>query len=293
MPKKLVQLVNAALAPLEGSMDSFTGGVYADGRFIEDSLLYRGKPAPLPQIRERLPGTYIYGGCLFGHFGHFIWESLSRLYAIRQCDLYPILFLSPNDAIYQMQKLFFKTLGIKNEIRLAKLPSSVQNLVYSSPGSSIDPLFVADEQIEALARLHFPKENQGRKVWLSRSRLKSGRIMNEALIEAELEKKGYEIIHPETLPFREQVKLASTPDIVAGFAGSQFFSMLFAKEIRSKFFIFNRRLNIAETLPYAMKKRKVEFQTHIFDIEYVSGDQASADTNFSHLQPERILDVLP
>jgi capsular polysaccharide biosynthesis protein len=292
MQKKIFHIVNAAIAPLEGSMDSFTGGVYADGSFMEDSLLDRGKPAPLPEIREHVPDTCIFGGCLFGHFGHFIWESLSRLYAIRQCDTYPILFLSPNDTIFTVQKMFFKTLGIKNEIRLVKVPTSVKNLIYSQPGSSINPLFITDEQLDALACLHFPQEHRGRKIWLSRSKLPSGRIMNEELIEAEIVKRGYEVISPETLPFREQAKLVSTPDLVAGFAGSQFFSMLFAKEIRSTFCVFNRRENIAATIPYALQKRGVEFRSHIFDVQHVSGDRASAGADFAHLHPERILDIL-
>ncbi|MDR2489138.1 MAG: hypothetical protein LBD42_06585 [Desulfovibrio sp.] len=55
-------------------MDSFTGGIYSsDGEFIEDSLIRnRGKSAQIQKILEHLYGTYIYGGCLFGHFGHFI-----------------------------------------------------------------------------------------------------------------------------------------------------------------------------------------------------------------------------
>jgi len=292
MSKKIVHLVNASLAPLEGSMDSFTGGVYADGNFVKDSLLDRGKPARLPEIREHLPGTYIFGGCLFSHFGHLIWESLSRLYAIRQCDAYPILFLSPNDKIFTLQKLFFKTIGIRNEILLVKEPTSVQNLLYAPPGSSINPLFITDEQIDAMSCLHFAGCNSGRKIWLSRSKLPSGKIMNEDFIESEIATRGYDIIYPELLPLREQVKLISTSDIVAGFAGSQFFSLLFAKEICAKFFIFNRRENIAATIPYAMKKRKVKFSKHVFDIQYVSGDKARASTNFVHFHPEKILDIL-
>jgi capsular polysaccharide biosynthesis protein len=153
-------------------------------------------------------------------------------------------------------------------------------------------LFITDEQIDAMSCLHFPEENPGGKIWLSRSRLQSGRIMNEEFIESEIAKIGYEIISPEALPLREQVKVVSTSDVVAGFAGSQFFSLLFAKEIRAKFVIFNRREKIAATIPYAMKKKKVAFSSHIFDIQYVSGDTTRASTNFAHLHPEKIIDIL-
>jgi hypothetical protein len=290
VPKNIVHIAGAAIAPLEGSMDSFTGGVYADGKFLEDSLLERGQPAPLPEIRECLPGSYIFGGCLFSHFGHYIWESLARLYAIRQCDTHPILFLSPNDRIFTMQKMFFKTLGIKNEIHLVKVPTSVKNLIYSLPGSAIDPLFITDEQLNALSCLNFSKERNGEKIWLSRSRVNSGKIVNEEYIEAELEKIGYRIIHPETLPLREQVRLLSTSGIVAGFDGSQFFSCLFARKIRGKFFVFNRRKRIADTITHALERRNVEMYTNTFPVDYVSGNRASAC--FFLPEPDKVIDLL-
>lgn len=276
MQKKIFPIVNASIAPLEGSMDSFTGGVYADGKFLEDSLPDRGKPAQSPEIQQHLPGTYIFGGCLFSHFGHFIWESLSRLHAIRQCNNYPILFISPNDKVFNVQKMFLKTIGVKNDILLVKVPTSVKNLIYSLPGSSINPLFITDEQRDAMSCLNFQKENNGVKIWLSRSMINSGKIVNERYIEEELEKIGYKIIHPETLPLREQVRLVSTSSIVAGFDGSQFFSFLFANAIRSKFFIFNRREKIAATVTYALERRNIEFYSNTFHVEYVDGERASA-----------------
>ena len=284
-------LKNATIIPLQGTMSSFTGGVFSsDGSFVEGSLLNRGKPAQLQEPIEHFSGTYIYGGCLFGHFGHFIWESLSRLYTIRQCNNYPILFISPNKEIFNIQRLIFKTIGVKNEIYLCKVPTSVRNLIYSPPGSSINPLFIVDEQIEAMACLNFQKKHHSEKIWLSRSKLKSGKVINELFIEEELQKIGYQVVYPEILPFREQVRLISTSTIVAGFDGSQFFSFLFAKKIQGNFFIFNRRKSIAKTIPYALDKRNVEFYSYTFDLEHVGGEGASA--NFFHPRPENIIDVL-
>ena len=223
-------LKNATVIPLEGTMDSFTGGVYSsEGHFVEDSLLDRGKPGQLQKTVEYLEGTYIYGGCLFGHFGHFIWESLSRLYAVRQCKNYPILFISPDDGYRKI----FKLLGINNEIRIVNVPTSVENLIYSPPGSSLIPLYITDEQINALKYYYFNvnDKNSNGKILLSRSRLLFGTIINEQAIEKILTKIGYKIIHPETLSLQEQVRLISTSGIVAGFDGSQFYSLLFAIDI--------------------------------------------------------------
>lgn len=283
-------LKNSTIVALEGTMDSFTGGVFAsDNQFVEGSLLERGRPGQIQNAVEYLDGTYIYGGCLFGHFGHFIWESLSRLYTIRQCKEYPILFISPNEKIFNIHKLFFKTICVRNELCLIKKTTRVKNLIYSCPGSSINPLNISDEQLHAMKCLEFPK-NTNRKVWLSRSKLKSGKIINEVAIEKELQKIGYEIVHPECLPLREQVRLVSTSDIVAGFDGSQFFTFLFSKEIGAKFFVFNRRKGIPQTIPYALGRRNIEFQLCHFDLEYIDGQSASS--NFYHPHPDKVIDIL-
>lgn len=274
-------------------MDSFTGGVFSfDGKFIKDSLLHRGTQAILQNTVEYLRGTYIYGGCLFGHFGHFIWESLARLYAIRQCNAYPILFISPNDKVYEVQKRHFQTIGIKNEILLVKKAASVENLIYSPPGSSLEPLFITDEQIDALKYLSFPKPEEGlqRKIWLSRTKLKYGKLLNEQAIEEELKKIGYDIIYPELLTLREQVRLVSTASVVAGCDGSAFYSLLFAKEIQGKFFVFNRRESIPPTLAYVFQKRNVQFEEHEFDLTCVSNEWPIS--LFNHPDISLIVDIL-
>ena len=272
-------------------MDSFTGGVFTfDGQFIEDSLLCRGRPAELQKPVEHLSGTYIYGGCLFGHFGHFIWESLSRLYTIRQCKNYPILFISPNDRIFNVQKMLFKSIGVNNEILLVKASTSVESLIYSSPGSTLNPVFISDKQIDSLKYFDFAENTSKEKIWLSRSKLEYGKVTNEPAIEKELIKAGYDIIHPQTLPLREQVRLVGTSDIIAGFDGSQFFSLLFSKEVYGKFFVFNRRRGIPSTIPYAFQKRNVTFEQHIFDLESVNSEWPI--TTYHLPEPTKIIEIL-
>lgn len=91
-------------------------------------------------------------------------ESLSRLYAIRQCQNYPIVFISPNhDAVVKASKRILKAIGINNEILLIKHPTSVKNLIYSAHGSSIDPLLITDEQSSAVSHLSFTNKSGGKK----------------------------------------------------------------------------------------------------------------------------------
>lgn len=289
------RIKNSTILPLIGSPSSFTGGVFtSDGEFIEDSIVERGRQAELQKPVEHLAGTYIYGGCLFGHFGHFILESLSRLYTIRQCKDYPILFINENDSVFDFQKSIFKLLGINNDLLRIKTPTSVENLIYSSPGSILDPVYISDEQIDSMKYFYYPEnirtEEQKEKIWLSRSKLLYGKMINESVIEKIIKKFGYTIIHPETLPLQEQVRLISTSDVVSGFDGSQFYTLLFGLNISSKFYVFNRRPQIPEAIPYVFQKRNVEFALHNFDVEYICGENAWS--YYNHSEPEKIIEIL-
>lgn len=277
-------------------MDSFTGGIYtADGQFVENCLLDRGHPAKLQKSDEHLSGTYIYGGCLFSHYGHLIWDSLSRLYTIRQHKGYKIIYTCPYyEQLDSVIHLFLKNIGVENEVHLIKVPTSVENLIYSLPGSALNPLYITDEQLNALKCFQFSKEvcanDSVNKLWLSRSNLELGTIVNELVIEKVLEKIGFKIIHPEMLPLQEQVRLISTAEIVACFDGSALFTILFSENIFSKFYIFNRRPRIPEAIPYVFQKRNVKFELHYFDLEYIAGEMAWACYN--HTAPEKVIEVL-
>ena len=187
----------------------------------------------------------------------------------------------------------FKTLGVRNTLLFVKTPTSVENLIYSPPGSSVHPVFITDEQIESLQCYHFSQCDCPQKIWLSRSGLKDGsygKIDNEPFIEEELVKLGYTIIHPQKLSLYEQTRLVSSSGIVAGFDGSQFFTVLFAKDIYSKIFVFNRRKAIPDTIPYVFERKNIDFSLHSFDLEHIKG--SGAGSIFHHKEPQKVIDIL-
>lgn len=283
---KLLQ--NALIMPLQGTMDQFTGGIYdSQGKFVSDCLIKRGSPAePMPS-QDILNGTYIYGGCLSAHFGHFIWESLTRLDAILKCRNYPIIFISPNDRIFNTQKLFFKTLGIKNDIIVIRKPTEVGNLIYSPPQSSLYPAYMSDSLLSAMGIKNFDSMTE-RKVWFSRTKLKYGKIVNEEGIESELKSLGFDIIYPEKLPLQEQITLISTSRIVSGFTGSQFFSAFFSKNILGKFILFNRRQIVPDTVTFLMDNKNIKGNINTLNIKVV--DNLKLD--IVSLEPKKIVQIL-
>jgi capsular polysaccharide biosynthesis protein len=280
---KMRLLKNATIIPLEGTIDSFTGGVYSsDGEFIKDSLLSRGRQAPYQKPNEYLHGTYIYGGYLFGHFGHFIWESLSRLYAIKKCkENIPILYLSPHYGTVLFQESIFRRFGINNSIMVVDKPTGVDKLLYANDGSTLDPLNITDEQLNTLALIDpFTKKDKHyvQKLWLSRSKLLYGKIVNEIDIEEQLVHSGWIVIYPENVRFSEQVKLISSAEYVAGFDGSQFYTCLFAKKVLGEYIVFNRRPHIAQAIKYAFERKNISYSAHELNITHV--EYCSANANF-------------
>lgn len=281
---------DALIMPLEGMMDAFTGGVFdSGGEFIADSVIHRGRAPVRRDHGAYLQGTHIYGGCLFAYFGHFIWESLARIATIRKCRPYPLLFITPNDHLFNTQKLFFRAMGIRNEIVLVRKPTLVENLIYAPPLSSLSPVSMSGEMLDALA-FRDSREMIDRKVWLSRTKLKYGRIINERDIVERISEFGFEIVSPERLSLHDQVRLISTSRVVAGFSGSQFFSSFFARRILGEFRIFNRRPRVPDTIPFMLENKKINCGLTVLEVEEaVKGDP---EKNMVALQPDRIVEVL-
>ena len=273
MSKVFQSIHNALLMPLQGDITAFTSGVFdQEGRFVPHSMLDRCATPARPEPPTRfLQGYHIFGGYLFGHYGHLILDSLSRAYAIRQCrpDL-PILFMTTRKTVDARTRNIFTSLSIPNEITLIHEPTQVENLLFSLPGSGIAPPRITPEQVEALARLSFAPS--GEKIWLSRSYLSLlGGITNEAEIEGRIAALGYRIIHPERLAFLEQVRLLASSAVVAGFEGSAFYTCLFATRVHGKFLILNRRPAFPEEMSPILTAKKVPHQMFSFPLEHVSG----------------------
>jgi hypothetical protein len=165
------------------------------------------KITTLPEI----DGIYIYGGILFNNFGHFLLESISRLWAydlFKRFDPY-ILFYAPwgipdyknkNNYMYQL----FKAFGIPIK-RIVFITEIVQLKRIITPDSRfINFIKTADLP----DRLH----KAGRyadKIYVSRSKLpfNTGRPLGEAEFEKYLQTNDYLVIHPEKLSLYEQIAI--------------------------------------------------------------------------------------
>ncbi|WP_288956817.1 glycosyltransferase 61 family protein [uncultured Desulfovibrio sp.] len=279
---------DALLMPFAGSMDEFASGVFVNGRCLPDTLLYRGRAAAPCRPQARLKGPCIFGGYMFAHYGHFLLESLSRYYAIARCKPWPLLFMSPNPTLRPWQKEAFKILGLTNRIQFIRVPTLVDELIVSPPACDAATA-MTDAQFEALGRLPERAPRAGKKLWVSRSALRGGKVEEEKSLEAELARTGWEIMHPEELPLPQQALAMMEAGHVAGFDGSAFYTPLFCRSLSNHFILFSRRNYFVPFMLDYIRKRGARLDSHIFPAAATTGRRAAQNHS---LDVDRVLTVL-
>lgn len=205
-----------------------------------------------PEIRQPV----LYGGILFNHFGHFIVESLSRLYAYRMVrDVHPFVlfysqwgrprYLEKSNFVNQIltgldipqEKLIFAEQVLK--IRSVMIPAQKYGFGFTRRP---DELFV-----KFIRSFHFqykiPKGfKEAGKIYVSRSNLRNkGRQIGEKIFEAYLASEGYRIFYPEQHTFIEQLTVYACARRLIFSEGSALFSCMFLPEMKADVAVICRR----------------------------------------------------
>jgi len=237
----LEEVRDALVAPVlsEGRMAS---GVFRnDGSFVEASrtLLSRGRltdtpPCPDPARARALTGRYLFAGLARDHFGHFLLESLGRLWAVPTLDRAPdgILFL-PRGAERPLGPLVCQHAALLDALcpglpLLATTePLKVEHLIVPEQAFGHQALITATPAFRRFLRARleaaFPVEGPER-LYVSRSRLRGAEklVDGEARIEKLMRKAGYEIFHPERHDIATQIARYRAARWLVGPDGSAF-----------------------------------------------------------------------
>lgn len=190
----------------------------ATGAYVPEATCWRYQAEPateppeyeLTETPDILTGRYLFGGILYSHFGHFICESLGRLWALDQLEM-PVdgIVYFPKPNLTWPVKLtrtylpFFAALGYPDlKIEAPQKPARIAHLVIAEQGFGLDEMAAGRPQFRA-----FMRENLGRniapdgpeKIYLSREKLaaKRGSILREDRLATLLEQQGYAVFHPQ------------------------------------------------------------------------------------------------
>lgn len=179
-------------------------------------------PSPCIEIGnfEHRAGNHLYGGVLIGHFGHFLLESLSRLWALGEYDgeIETVVFVRGWGFVDgSMPRFVEETLALLGSPRITIVdvnPASFHRLIV--PSQLLGCHLVAGHEtfhrfVHRLSRIRTEPSTlpgDGGDVYVSRSRFGDsggGGILCEHVIEENLRNYGYEVIYPEQLTVAQQL----------------------------------------------------------------------------------------
>jgi len=201
-------------------------GVFdAAGRYVQEAVLWRGRrlmvePEPRPEPQAHLAGRWIWGGVLLNHFGHFLVESTSRLWAIDAVagPVDGLVFTVKRETaeegglpvLQPFQKLFFDLLGIDLPVKILAEPTVVERLEVPGQGFGLGEIAHGTEPFRRFFQTRFARNiapEGPEKLYISRTALGAGRggVIGEERIEQALERCGYEVFHPQKASLPVQI----------------------------------------------------------------------------------------
>jgi capsular polysaccharide biosynthesis protein len=191
---------------------------------------------PLPEQYDVHAGNLLYLSWLPNHWGHFLTEGISRLWATAQLHLdgsigYFYTKVETSDSMRSCLSLAgvepdrIVTFARPTKIRRVYVPeASFSNRGRAYACHADWPRGVAERALGAASR----RSGSDQPVYISRSAVRSFRtIRNESTIEALLAARVVMIWHPERLPLSDQIQVINEHATFIGCWGSAFHNQLF------------------------------------------------------------------
>lgn len=258
---RLELIENAKVFPPDPETDS-CGVTDEIGRFCPLSAEYRRikrrmrvpEPARHDEPIARLSGTYVYGGWLHPHFGHFLAESTVRLWALGE-DHGPIdgvIFIPYGPkTIWRTRKTYMPILQLlAGDVPIIPQvsPAIVDRLIVAEPGfGHQDRMMGSRKYIDFMrGRVAGQIAPEGpERLYISRSYLshKRGGIFGERALEDYLTTQGYTIFHPQQHSAAEQLARYRAAREIISLDGSPLHFAAFAVNSDARVAIIKRRIS--------------------------------------------------
>ena len=225
----------------------FCGGLYSkDSKFIGESARVMGnKPSVVPYDTstltsffngdfEQIHGETIFLGILHNHFGHFLCDTLSRLWIVSQAGKSDtFVFLMTDTGIPKFALDFFDLLGIGDRVRIIESPTIIHSLIIPDRAVIYPDFFHPDylKLSRYFNEIHgFSTNDTEEPLFVSRHELIPGYsryVVGERILHQLLKDLGAAIICPESLSIEQQFKAFNRHKNIIGYAGSAMHNLLF------------------------------------------------------------------
>jgi hypothetical protein len=186
----------------------------------------------------------VFGGYLYDHYGHFLLESLARLWVPAPAAAAPVVWIAA-----WCESL---TPWMHEVLDLLSVDENRYVVTSASGPLAVDQLLVSDAGFEFGAWMHpwfgrrlatVPHRTMANDhLWLSRSRrVPISGLDEEIELEGRLEAEGWTIVHPEDLSVRQQVDLLAGAVHVSGLEGSAFHTLALIDHFGGAVDLFTRQ----------------------------------------------------
>lgn len=200
-----------------------------------------------------LPGTWLFGGRFFPHFGHFLSETLARLWALDHIDqpIDGVLFFPAYNDFEPVAAERFAQLSeiidIPINYKICDAFYRVDRLIVPPQGSGIGRLTASSPEMRAFITKHLRRDLDPlppHKLYISRSGAfgKVGReYLGEQRLETLMRDEGYTIFHPQDHSWQDQLRHYLSASHILGPDGSPFHLVNFTGRNDVKVGVIQRR----------------------------------------------------
>ena len=235
-----VVVENGYVVPVDPSLISFV--MDAGGRVITASQTTRYKdPVDKGQSRRFLrrfgkdnarddDRTCVFLGPVICHYGHFLLESLSRLWYTPPQDAVLVFAASPNIEVRNYMMAYWSNAGLElSQVEFVTSPTRFRRVIVPEAAFRVGRYahIGMREVYQRITRNVCREPRAAReRIYLSRSRWENTR--NENDLEAALSAQGFRVVHPQDLSIEEQIEMISGASEIVGRWGSAMHNVVFA-----------------------------------------------------------------
>lgn len=209
-------------------------------------------------------GTYVFGGFVRVHFGHFLVECLGPLWVLDAVEepIDGVLFMpyhaNPNETLRNIRLLddhsgrWLKALGVDEKIDIIRQPTQVDKLILSENGLGLSERFRGSSWFQRFARrrnAHYRSEkppNANTSIYVTRTKLsgRKGGILGETALENTFRNAGYRIFAPEKHSLEDQLAIYASAKRIVAVEGSALHLPPFVIENDCRVAVLSRRSGI-------------------------------------------------
>ncbi len=224
---------------VEAGHDLYCGVFTSAGEYVPRAATWQRDelitfaPEPVPEPQLSLDGEWLWGGVLYGHFGHFLVETASRLWAVPGLRerLRGVVFVekysSERGGLPAYKTDYFQMLVGDLQMRILRVPTRVAHLHVPGQGFGLGRISKGTRVFRNFIAEHFARDvapEGPENLFITRSQLALDRegFVGEAIFDDRMARAGYEIFCPEKHDLETQVARYRAARRIVGMDGSAF-----------------------------------------------------------------------